>query len=350
MAIQLAFWEESAGSATNRACPGGAMFDDQMPPSGGAGGLGCEARGGPLLKPSPALRGRLSQRASAVSPPSTAAERVTPADQRRAVCKQLQQQVQQVQTGQRSVGANSPVISCGSEALDRLLPQGGLAPGGIAEWVATSQGSGAGWLALIAARQALHSAASGQAGCGSRLVVLDAAGTFYPPAAIAMGIPAASLVLVRPAQRADFLWVADQALRCSAVAAVWGPLGEWLDPRDARRLQLAAEAGQTSALWVRPAAVADSPSFAEVRWHVSGVPAARPLRPSAATDAGRLLRVELARCRGGTSGAAMTVRMDPRNGTISKAEPRHDHSTAAVHLAAQLARPKVVRSAKKRTA
>src|SRR5437879_6095746 len=67
---------------------------------------------------------------------------------------------------------------------------------------------------------------------------------------------------------------ADEARRCPAVAAVWGPVGE-LDDRALRRLQLAAEEGRGLGLLLRGASVRGRPSWADVRLLV------RPLtRPS----------------------------------------------------------------------
>src|SRR5205085_6193640 len=73
-----------------------------------------------------------------------------------------------------------------------------------------------------------------------------------------------NLLVVRPREKADELWALDQALRCPAVAAVWGPVGE-LDDRALRRLQLAAEEGRGLGLLLREASVCGRPSWADVR-------------------------------------------------------------------------------------
>ena len=155
------------------------------------------------------------------------------------------------------------ICSTGSEAIDGMLPRGGLRRDAITEWVAEAEGCGAAALSLIAAANLLNvSVKSGL------LVVVSGETGFYPPAAVALGVPADRIIWVRPERHADFVWAIDQALRCESVAAVWAHAGPHLDDRDARRFQLASEAGQTAGLLVRPAANRGKPSFAEVRFHV----------------------------------------------------------------------------------
>ena len=122
---------------------------------------------------------------------------------------------------------------------------------------------------------------------------------------------------------ADLVWAIDQALRCEAVAAVWAYAGVHLDDRDARRFQLASEAGKTAGLLVRPAASRGRPSFAEVRFHVkhlatgshhdpfdSVVSSRGSIREETAVQSHRALQVTVDRCRGGTSGQQTAVQID----------------------------------------
>ena len=120
------------------------------------------------------------------------------------------------------------------------------------------RGSGAGTLALLAARQALVRDGS------AALVVLDSRGDFCPPAAVRLGIAAHRLVVIHPDSVADHHWAMNQALRSSAAAAVlaWPPA---IDDRTFRRWQLAAEEGGCFGLLVRPAAARVEPSWADVR-------------------------------------------------------------------------------------
>lgn len=227
-----------------------------------------------------------------------------------------------------------PTFSTGNPDIDSMLPRGGLTVAAVTEWVAASEGTPAGAIALIAAAKQL-------ARHPGPLVVVARPDDFYPPAAIALGIAAPRIVWVRPSCHADAVWSIDQSLRCDAVAAVWSIVGAQLDDRDARRFQLASETGQTPGLFVRPIAVRGRPTFADTRFHVG-------LQQNAAV-AHPTLRVTLDRCRGASGGLSTTVQIDDRGQLISSQPTRiepirtPDHETAAVRLAAQLAHPKTAK-------
>jgi protein ImuA len=203
-------------------------------------------------------------------------------------------------------------LSSGIPALDRLLPGGGLRRGTLIEWLAAGEGCGATTLALGLARAACRE--------GGALVVVDRRGDFYPPAAAGLGIELDRLVLIRPVRAADDAWALDQALRCLGVRAVlaWP---ERLANRTFRRLQLAAAAGGGVGLLVRPLGALAEPSWAEARLLV------HPL----ASQAGRRLRVEVVRCRGGAGGGTVELEIDDETGVV--------------HLAAELAGAAAVRRA-----
>ncbi len=255
-------------------------------------------------------------------------------------------------------------FSTGSDCVDRLLPGGGLRTETITEWVADADGCGAAAFSIIAAATRLRSTTG-------PLVVVGGQGTFYPPAAVALGAVAERIIWVRPTRHADVVWSIDQALRCENTAAVWAHIGPNLDDRDARRFQLAAEIGHTPGLFVRTSSVRGRPSFAEVRFHVaarSNVTAKNNVasgnhsvrrndvadgdpRPGVAEKQDRVMRITLDRCRGGTVGKIATIRIDDRGRlhTVSSqphttslprhsSEPTH-HETAAVRLASELAHP-----------
>ena len=188
-------------------------------------------------------------------------------------------------------GDEAPVLSTGTPALDRLLPRRGLRTDALVECVESGGGSGATSLAMIMAANHLtghlnrttgsqpgsdgvknaseteHASQTFRVATGP-LVVVDLSGTFYPPAAVALGIPAERIVWCTPENHADLIWTIDQSLRCQSVAAVLAYVGDRLDDRDARRLQLAAETGKTLGMFVRPSTVRGKPSFAETRLFV----------------------------------------------------------------------------------
>lgn len=253
----------------------------------------------------------------------------------------LRRQMSALETGGKS--DEGPRLSCGVQDWDRLLPGGGLAPGTLVEWVEQDAASGAGWLSLLAAKSLVDS----QPDREGRMVVIDTDGTFYPLAAMAAGLSLERLLIVQPANLADGLWAADQALRNPAVSVVWGVLPV-LDDRQARRLQLAAEIGETMGLWLRPAKALSEPSWADVRWFVRGVqkPAEVQAKQNQAihttnsqmnhSDASRYLETRLVRCRGGRPGTSLTLRIDS-SGKVHHVQSKRQ--TAAMPLVAQLAAP-----------
>lgn len=281
-----------------------------------------------LFPPPPSVAPPLPSPPALPSPsPLPSPPAVTPADDSRSAgdaslqsIERLRALVSGLETAARrerlqQVSADAAEIySTGGAALDRLLPQGGIRPGTLVQWVDTRQGGGAALLALTAAASILrHPAAAARP-----LAVIDLPHgpdsgrqrdeRFYPPAAIALGIPADSLLVVRPQPgqtAADRLWALAQTLRSGAVAAVYAPLASQLDPVAARRLQLAAEAGGTVGLLVQRRLAAEQrrdASFTDIRWRVTSLPSA-----SGARAGGRRLRVQLERCRGGSGGASCVV-------------------------------------------
>ncbi len=177
----------------------------------------------------------------------------------------------------------------------------------------TTAGGGATALALIAAREICRDEA---------IVVVDPAGRFFPPAAARLGLDLSRLIFVRPRSRVDYLWTLNQALRCPAVGGVlsWP---DKLDARAFRTLQLAAEAGETTGLLVRPARVRGEPTWSEAQWFVE------PLPTPTGSGLIRRLRVEVVRCRRGKPGAFVELELNYETGTL--------HATRTMSVASQLA-------------
>lgn len=236
--------------------------------------------------------------------------------------------------------AEAAVFSSGVAALDRILPGGGWRHGMLVEWLAdqvaaggpiaagasrtTSElpvtrfcGGGMVTLSLLTAREACRA--------GGELVVIDRWQTFYPSAAAAWGIDLTRLIVVHPRNPRDELWAAVQALRSPAVAAVWAAVDR-LDSRAFRRLQLAAQAGRTLGLLLRPSRARGEPSWADVRIEVkkSRVEGqesrARILALDSrllALDSLRRVQVRVLRCHGGRPGNTVALEIDDATHTVS---------------------------------
>lgn len=143
----------------------------------------------------------------------------------------------------------------GHSALDRALPTGGWPAAALTEILLPADGSGE--LRLLWPSLARLSAA------GERVVLVAPPYVPYPHAWQAAGVDLQWLVVIEAAPR-DALWAAEQCLRSGSCGAVvcWPGMA---DDRALRRLQVAAETGQTLAFACRPSQAAANPSPAALR-------------------------------------------------------------------------------------
>lgn len=146
-----------------------------------------------------------------------------------------------------------PAISTGFASLDARLPGAGWPRGTLIEIVPMCEGLGELRLLMPVLRNADRS-----------ILFIAAPHTPYAPALVRAGLRMASLVWIEPPSDQDARWCAEQALREGMTGAVllWSATS---DHRSLRRLQLAAEVGQTfNFLYRRPEALAH-PSPAAIR-------------------------------------------------------------------------------------
>jgi hypothetical protein len=224
-------------------------------------------------------------------------------------------------------------IPLGTGGLDALFPDGGLSAGSLVELLPSAAGAGAWTLALILARYA----------CGERktLLIADHERVFYPPAARKLGFDPERTVIVRPRRAADALLALAQALRCPAIGTAIGAF-EYLNDRDGRRLQLAAESSGAIGILLRPLSALGMPSFATIRLRLDPLPSS--LR-------GRRLRLEVLRCRSASPlplGEGPGVRAEPSETSALTPNPSPrgrgekdmcveiDHATSHVRLLSPL--------------
>ena len=300
-----------------------------------------------------------NSQANETSTPSQAHEKA----HQKASLAALRSKLQQLEhNGQR---VKSDVLSSGCKVLDQFLPQGGFQRGQLIEWLSAYQGSGATCWALQSCRIQTTGALAAN---NQSIVIIDTEHTFYPPAAFGMGIDLERLVIIRPKNAADAMWALDQSLRCPAVAAACAVLPR-LDPRDFRRLQLAAEQGNTIGHLLRPLSVHGQPSWSDFQLLVrpksgNALPTkssrtTTPNRPANAPSRGstrnkinkgtqrstgppmanvRTWQIELLRCRGGRSGTVIHATGDITNGkwlspTATENSPLSNSTTVTKFLA-----------------
>lgn len=152
----------------------------------------------------------------------------------------------------------------GHVALDAVLPSAGWPEAALTEVLAAADGIGELrllWPSLARLTQA-----------GERVVLVAPPYVPYAPAWQAAGIDLRQLQVVQATQLRDALWASEQCLRSGSCAAVlcWPQLSE---DRVLRRLQVAAESGQTLGFACRPLAAVRNPSPAALRIAIDAQPA-----------------------------------------------------------------------------
>jgi protein ImuA len=179
---------------------------------------------------------------------------------------------------ERGMGAAAfpPVPLC--EAIDRHLPDGGLARGALHEVLAADPGAAIGFCALVLGRLERPV-----------LWIAPEADAAWPAGLHRLGLCASRLILARYRRPAEGLWAMEEALRSPGLGGAVLVAGR-VDLIAARRLQLAAEATGNLGLLLRPAAEAAGPTSAVTRWHAASLP-----DPAAEPH----WQLDLLRCRGG---------------------------------------------------
>jgi hypothetical protein len=161
----------------------------------------------------------------------------------------------------------------GHALLDAALPMGGWPPAALTEILIPANGSGE--------LRLLWPTLARLADSGERIVLVAPPHVPYPQAWQAAGVDLRQLSVIEASER-DALWAVEQCLRSGSCGAVlcWP---NKVDDRALRRLQVAAETGETLAFACRGQSAALNPSPAALRIAID-------VRP-------RQLRV--LKCRGG---------------------------------------------------
>jgi protein ImuA len=124
----------------------------------------------------------------------------------------------------------------------------------------------------------------------------------YPPGCVALGLQPQNLLMVACRTPMDALWAGEETLRSGAVRMVVMESAGAIDLTAARRLQLAAEAGNTLGLMV---GMEDKPTFpaAASRWQANLAQA----DPAQIRPAGLRISLQLTRNRAGAAGGQWMV-------------------------------------------
>jgi protein ImuA len=195
------------------------------------------------------------------------------ATRQQEVLEELRRSIRRIE---RRPARRDGVLGCGWPEVEALLPGGGFPLGALAS-LQGGPASGKTAVALSALREA-------QVG-GGLAAFVDGRGELYPPAALALGVDLARLLIVRPGLAREAvlpgLWAAEVLLgsgACSAVAVdvpLRGLSAARAEPL-LRRLRAAAEKGGAAGLLL---VAPGSPSIpASVRLDLGAVRLRAPLR------------------------------------------------------------------------
>ncbi len=208
------------------------------------------------------------------------------ATRQQEILEELRRQIRRME---RRPARREGVLACGSSEVEALLPAGGFPRGSISS-LCGGPASGKTFVALSVLREA-------QAG-GGLAAFVDGRGELYPPAAFALGVDLARLLIVRPepARGAVLpgLWAAEVLLGSGAFPAVAvdvplrGVPAARAEPM-LRRLLAAAEKGGAAALLL--SGPGDPAIPAALRIDLDAVrfrPALRPVAAGACTEGGHV--------------------------------------------------------------
>jgi protein ImuA len=195
------------------------------------------------------------------------------------------------------------------EALEELA--GGFARGAVHELLGEGSyrpGSVAGMLA--------KAALPAQRGY---IVWFDTDRRLYPLALAALGIDLSRLILLRPERPGEQVWAVAECLRCKGVAAVVAALDR-LSRVEARRLQLAAEAGGSTGILLRPMGRVSREYAAATRWLV---------RPKAGQRSMQCWELQLIHGHGGRIGQSIILEADRETDHVRAYAPVADRPVEA---------------------
>ncbi len=222
------------------------------------------------------------------------------------------------------------VLPFGVAAIDRVLPDGGLARGALHEILGAGGDEEDGALAAAFAAGILGRLT--RTGDGT-VLWCHSRPDLYGPGLAAHGLNPARLVLVRASRDAEILWAMEEGLRAPGIAAVVGEVGT-LAAVASRRLQLAAERSGITAFLLRrwrdggqASRERNLPNAAVTRWRIAVLPS-QPLRGEPGVGRPRW-RVELLRCRGGEP-ACWEVEVADATGHVSLAATLADRPAVSV--------------------
>ncbi len=212
--------------------------------------------------------------------------------------KALQSQIQGLEFGSVLNRNIHEVVPLGTAAIDGILPWSGL-PRAAVHQITGERGAALGFTVALLARFAIN-----------HKPVLWCFRHFspYAPGLHSLGFDPNHIIAIRPSQKTQVLWVLEEALRTHSLSVVIGEITN-ISLINSRRLQLAAQAGNTPCLLFCNDDTSNKKTTSITHWRVL------PSNINASNCAGNsdflsesYWQVELVRCRGTSGGHRWIVR------------------------------------------
>lgn len=179
--------------------------------------------------------------------------------------EQLQKQIHSLQRNGPS--CEQPALPLGLGSLESAFPGGAFPKGALHELISNSSEEAACTSSFIAV---ILSKLMKQGGHCLWISTVPRRSVF-PHALAIFGLAPERILFVDATTPKETLWALEEALKCSALAAVVGELNE-LDFNDSRRLQLAAEKSSVTGFIHRFRPRKQSPVACVSRWKISPLP------------------------------------------------------------------------------
>jgi protein ImuA len=106
---------------------------------------------------------------------------------------------------------------------------------------------------------------------GGACLWISLSGNLFPSALKAFGVAPERVIFVHLLRDKDVLWVMEEALKCTGLAAVIGEVRE-VDFKQSRRLQLAVEQSRVTGFILRNASAKISSTACAARWKIRPLP------------------------------------------------------------------------------
>jgi len=188
--------------------------------------------------------------------------------------------------------SNNP-IDLGLGAICGAFPGGSFPQGAVHEFISTEDGDAASTSGFLSAMLSSLMSNHGTA------LWISASRTIFPPALQEFGVQPDRVLFVDVKKEREIMWVMDEALKCSALAAVIGEMKE-ISFTESRRLQLAVEQSKVTGFLLRKNVRKLNTTACVSRWKITTLPS--DLIDGLPGVGYPQWRVELLRIRNGRSG------------------------------------------------